>query len=281
VTYNWDTNSLFMVGDGGTSIVQVSKTGKLIDSMTLGLDASKPQGTYFYDPEGLTYVGNGKFVMIEERYRQANLITYAAGTTLASAPAQTVVKLGTTIGNVGIEGITFDPLTGGYIAVKEAQPKGIFQTDINFAAGTASNGSPSTVNSVNLFDPALTGLLDFADVYALSNLSSLAGLADFSHLLVLSQESGKIINVDRTGNIFSSLTIDPTPGDLLNIADMQHEGITMDKDGFIYVTSENGGGDINHPQLWVYAPAAVPVPAAVWLFGSALAGFGFMRKRTA
>ena len=35
VTYNWVTNTLFVAGDGGTSIVQVSKTGGLIDSMTL------------------------------------------------------------------------------------------------------------------------------------------------------------------------------------------------------------------------------------------------------
>ena len=92
VTYNRDTGTLFVVGDGGTSIVQVSKTGQLIDSMTLGPDASKPQGRYFYDPEGLTYVGNGKFVMVEERYRQTNLVTYVAGTTLATAPPNTVAS---------------------------------------------------------------------------------------------------------------------------------------------------------------------------------------------
>src|ERR1700742_4501675 len=66
VTYNWDTNTLFVVGDGGTSIVQVTKTGQLIDSMTLAPGAS-PQGTDFYDTEGLTYIGGGKFVMTEER----------------------------------------------------------------------------------------------------------------------------------------------------------------------------------------------------------------------
>ena len=78
VTYNWDTDTLFIVGDGGTSIVQVTKTGQLIDSMTLA-PGSSPQGTDFYDPEGLTYVGNGQFVMSEERDRQAVLFTYAAG----------------------------------------------------------------------------------------------------------------------------------------------------------------------------------------------------------
>src|SRR5262245_40098784 len=176
VTYNWDTDTLFVVGDGGTSVVQVSKTGQLIDSMTLA-PGSSPQGTDFFDPEGLTYVGNGKFVMSEERDRQAVLFTYVAGTTLHRADAQTV-KLGTFVQNIGIEGISFDPLTAGYIAVKETQPQGIFQTGIDFAAGTATNGSPTTENSVNLFDPALLNLLDLADVYAMSNLSTLTGRPD-------------------------------------------------------------------------------------------------------
>lgn len=276
VTYNRDTDTLFVVGDGGTSIVQVTKTGQLVDSMTLALDPAKPQGTYFYDPEGLTYVGAGRFVMVEERYRQVNLFTYAAGTTLGGGGAQTV-KLGTTIGNVGIEGISYDPLTNGFIAVKEISPEGIFQTTIDFAAGTASNGSGSTVNSTNLFNPALAGLTDFAEVYSLSNLASLSGSADFSHLLLLSQEDGRIINVDRLGQVYSSLTITGDPGDLLSIANMQHEGMTMDDDGILYVVNENGGGDINHPELWVYAP--VPVPPALWLFGSAAGVLSVMRRR--
>ena len=44
VTYDWDTGTLFVAGDGGTSVVQVTKTGQLIDSMTLAPGAS-PQGT--------------------------------------------------------------------------------------------------------------------------------------------------------------------------------------------------------------------------------------------
>src|SRR5882724_3828908 len=62
VTYDWDTGTLFVVGDGGTSVVQVSTTGQLISSMTLA-QGSSPQGTEFYDPEGITYIGGGKFVM--------------------------------------------------------------------------------------------------------------------------------------------------------------------------------------------------------------------------
>jgi hypothetical protein len=29
----------------------------------------------------------------------------------------------------------------------------------------------------------------------------------------------------------------------------------------------------------IYSPTAVPVPAAVWLFGSALAGLGWQRRK--
>ena len=39
----------------------------------------------------------------------------------------------------------------------------------------------------------------------------------------------------------------------------------MDGNGFLYVVSENGGGDFDHPQLWVYAPSAVPNQAPTGL----------------
>ncbi len=264
VTYNWDTDSLFIVGDGGTSVVQVSKTGQLIDSMTFA-PGSSPQGTDFFDPEGLTYVGNGRFVMSEERDRQAVLFTYIAGGTLTRGASKTV-KLGTFVDNIGIEGISFDPMTNGFIAVKELQPQGIFQTGIDFDAGTATNGSPTTENSINLFNPSLANLLDFADIFSLSNLLSLGG-PDASHLLILSQESAKIVNISRSGGISSSLTIVSDPGNPLPAAAQQHEGLTMDFNGILYVVSENGGGDIDHPQLWVYAPSSVPnqAPTAVTL----------------
>lgn len=265
VTFNWDTGTLFVVGDAGTSVVQVTKTGELIDSMTLALGNS-PQGSEFYDPEGLTYVGRGQFVMVEERDRQAVLFTYAAGQTLTREAAKTV-KLGTFAPNIGLEGITFDPTTGGFIAVKEISPQGIFQTGIDFAAGTATNGSPSTENSVDLFDPALMGLDDLADVYALSNLPSLPS-SEAEHLLVLSHESGRIVKVARDGTLApGTLSFVADSGNPLSVADHQHEGLTMDDDGILYVVNENGGGDADHPQLWVFAPSTVPneAPTAISL----------------
>lgn len=265
VTYNWDTDTLFVVGDGSTSVVQVTKTGQLINSMTLA-PGSSPQGTDFYDTEGITYVGDGKFVLIEERDRQANLFTYVAGGVLRKTDVQTV-KLGTTIGNTGFEGVSYDPLTNGFIFVKESDPQSIFQTGIDFATGTATNGSPTAAGSTDLFNPALANLADFSDVFALSNLPSLSGQPDYSHLLILSQESGQIISVDRAGRVSSKLTLVADPDNPLPIAEQTHEGLTMDRDGNLYVVSENGGGDMDHPQLWVYAPSTAPnqAPTAITL----------------
>ena len=257
VTFNWDTGTLFVVGDGGTSVTEVSLTGELVSTMTLA-QGSSPQGTEFYDIEGITYVGNGQFVFTEERWRQAVKFTYEANGTLTRDETQTV-DMGTDIGNVGIEGLTYDPLNGAndFVFVKEKDPIGVFGSTVDFAAGTATNGSASTVNSTNLFDPALGGMTDFSDVYALSSNASYLGTSEEGNLLILSQESGKVIEVDRAGNILSTLTLVAPPTDTgLSLQAMTVEGITMDAAGNIYLVSEEGGGDFNHPQLWVFASAA-------------------------
>ena len=239
VTYNEATDSLFIIGDEGTYITQLSKAGSVIDSMTL------PAGL-FGDPEGLTSVGGGQFVVANERERTANLVTYRGGATLDAGTVRSV-KLGTTVGNIGLEGVTADPLTRGFIFVKETEPQGVFQTTIDFAAGTASNGSATTANSVNLFNPTLLGVADIADVHALSN--TLPDTApDYAHLMLLSQESARIVKADRAGRIFGTLDLPNAP---LNLG---HEGITFDKQLNMYVTNEAGGGSQALPQLWVYTP---------------------------
>ncbi|MFD2256008.1 lamin tail domain-containing protein [Luteolibacter algae] len=254
VTYNWDTDTLFIACDGGRSLTQVSKTGELIDTMTLALGSS-PQGTEFYDIEGITYIGGGEFVMSEERDRQLVKFTYTAGATLERSATQTV-KIGTFVDNTGTEGLTFDPLTGGFIVLKEISPLGIFQTGIDFTAGTATNGSPTTENSTNLFDPSLSGMSDFADVFAMANLPATAGKPQEGNLILLSQQDARVVNIDRSGNILSTLQIVSDPGNPLTAANQQHEGVTMDRAGNLYIVNENGGGSIDFPQLWVYAPSS-------------------------
>jgi uncharacterized protein YjiK len=241
VTYDKDTDSLFVVGDGASAVVQVAKSdGHVIDSMTLNAGD-------FEDTEGITYVGGGKFVLVEERLRQVDLFTYVPGGTLRRADVQSV-KLGTTVANVGIEGVTFDTKTGGYIAVRQSQPTSIFQAAINFAGGsaTASDGTPilpSTDNPPVLFDAARTGLSAFNDVFSLSNIAP-AKAPDYDDVIIIGAPDGKIVKMDRAGNLLSSLYMSATA---------QNEGVTMDSDGTIYAVGEQAAGP-SLPGLTVFKP---------------------------
>ena len=254
VTYNWDRDSLFVVGDGGTAIVEVSKTGALIGSMALAGFTSTAVG----DPEGITYIGNGQFVLSLERIRQAALITYSAGgtATLAATPKITMGPPGA--GNNGNEGIAFD---GGsnFVVAKQTSPQQVFSTQLDFGALTSSNGNVSS-EPTNLFNPAVFSATDLSDVYALSLLPTALTGADTGNLLVLSASSNRVWEVSRSGTLLSQLNLDGTSA-------AQTEGLAMDFAGNLYVVNENGGGSSAVPQMWVYAPVPEPGTLAMVALG--------------
>lgn len=250
ITYNWDTDTLFVLGDEGDALVEVSKTGQQLSVMYL---------SGFDDTEGVTYIGNGQFVITEERLRDAYRLDYMAG---SSIHRSTLVSadLGTTVGNVGIEGISYDPRDGSFITVKETLPQQVNYNLINF-------GTPGSAQVTSLFTPTL-GVLDLSDVQVLATVPSLMGTAAADHLLIFSQESSRLLQVDRMGNIFSEFDFSP----YANSA----EGVTIDASGVIFIVDENG----NQPRLFVLTPSPVPVPAAVWLLGTGLLALGgCMRRR--
>jgi uncharacterized protein YjiK len=249
--------SLYIVGDEGTAIAHVGLDGTLIDTMTL---------SGFEDTEGIASLGGGRLAITEERLRQVDRVTYVPNTTITHADVDTV-KLGTTIDNIGLEGVSNDAsVADGLVLVKEKDPESIFTTTVDWAAGAADNGSPTADAATDLFTPSSAGLSDFSDVFALDNLPSLSGKADATRLLMISQESGKIITIGRDGSVGSSLTIRRDADNPLTVQDQTMEGITMDDDGTLYVVNEQGGGT-DQPQLWVYKPTATPnaAPTAVSL----------------
>lgn len=251
VTYNWTTDTLFVLGDEGDALVEVNRTGAQIGMMTL---------TGFADTEGLTYIGGGQFVLTEERLRNAYLLSYSAGGS-ADSSTLAMADLGATVGNTGIEGISYDPRDGSFITVKEINPQEVNRNVIDFGAGTAA--------VTGLFTPNL-GVIDLSDVQVLATVPSLTGTADEDNLLVFSQESARLLEVDRSGNVLSQY-------DFSALADSA-EGVTIDANGNIYVVAENG----DDPLLFELSPAPVPLPPALVLLGSALAGLaGVMRRRKA
>lgn len=221
----------------------MSLTGETIGTMALdGFD----------DTEGLTYVGNGRFVITEERLRDAYLLTYSAGSTADRADLSSV-DLGGTVGNIGIEGISYDTAFGAYYTVKEKDGQEVNINTLDFTGGTADIS--------NLFSADSLGLDDLSDIQVLSIL----GMGDT--LLVLSQESQMLLAVDLAGSILSSYDL----GDLVDSI----EGVTVDENGNIYLVAENGSA----PLLYVLsATAAVPVPGSFLLLTTALTAFAGWRR---
>ncbi|MDV7389995.1 SdiA-regulated domain-containing protein, partial [Arthrospira platensis SPKY1] len=95
--------------------MEVDKTGRQLSVMTL---------SGFDDTEGITYVGSGRFAVTEERLQDAYLLTYSAGGSVSRASLPTA-SLGDTVGNVGVEGLSFDPVSGGFVFVKERAPQAV------------------------------------------------------------------------------------------------------------------------------------------------------------
>ncbi len=244
VTYNWDTDTLFVVGDEGDALVEVSKTGQEISVMSL---------SGFDDTEGLTYVGNGQFVITEERIQDAFLLDYAAGGSVDRS-SLAWADLGSTVGNIGIEGISYNPSNSTFLTVKEKTPQQINVNTIDFSAGTAAVSS--------LFAADGLGVKDLSDIQILTTV----GLDN--NLLIFSQESALLMEVDMAGTLLSQFDFTGLSGSA--------EGVTIDRDGNIYVVSENGSA----PLLYTLEANPVPVPGSVFLLGTALAGLaGLVRRR--
>ena len=213
VTYDWDTRTLFVLGDRGKALVEVTPDGALVGAMTL---------TGFADTEGVAYVGGGRFVLTEERRQDAFLLPYRDGAG-AARESLTAAKLGTPSGNHGIEGISFDRRDGSYVLVKESAPQQVSRATLDFDAGSAAVSS--------LFSPALD-VKDLADVAVLSGVTSLAGTPGADDLLIYSQASARLLHVTRAGHVVGSFDFSGFAKDA--------EGVTIAPDGTIYIVSETG-----------------------------------------
>ncbi|SES80946.1 SdiA-regulated domain-containing protein [Thorsellia anophelis] len=249
VTYNKDSKTLFVVGDSGTSIVQIGLDGKTIDSMPL------PQFLSKHDNEGIAYIGNNEFVYTDERERVAHKVTYNPNANLVRRDLQEL-KIGTTVGNDGIEGVSYNPVDNHYYFVRETF--GLFKTSLNFETKEISNGGPETVDSENLFDLNKLHLenqgriKDIGDIYALGNILP-EGSKDRNDLLVLSEASGALIKISPEGIKSSERYLELSP-DPSQAPHAQLEGVTMDENLTLYITAENGDGVTGKSQLWVMTP---------------------------
>lgn len=219
VAYDPESGNLFIIGDAGRGIGEFTRAGTYLGAMTF---------SGFEDPEGITFVGSGRFAVSEGRLQNLYLLTYVRSGVAARASLQSA-SLGEATGNSGIEGVSFEPISGLYFAVKEKTPQRVIRAQLNFPAGQADTS--------DLFSPASLGLLDLADLTVLSTVPSLIGTPDQNNLLIISQESARIVKASRTGTVLGTLSL----AGLSTSA----EGVAIDERGVIFVVDET-------PRLFIF-----------------------------
>jgi hypothetical protein len=250
ITYNWDTDTLFVLGDEGDALVEVSKTGARLSATTL---------TGFADTEGLTYIGNGQFVLTEERLRDAYRLSYTAGGTVdrATLPSK---DLGSTIGNTGIEGISYDSRDGSFVTVKEISSLEVNLNQMDF-------DSPR---------PRPPSLPCSHRVSAWSICPTWRCWAPCRRWPTVSTPTTCSSSARSRGGCWKSRVRDScSPAFDFGALAEDAEGVTMDFDGNIYVVAETG------PTMFVLAPPTpVPLPPslALALGGGVLIGLRARRR---
>lgn len=255
ITYNWDTGTLFVVGDEGQSVDQYTLTGQYLDSMILEYSVSPRELRAVDDAEGITYMGNGRFMIADERDQMGRMTTYQAGATRTlSDLAPTSYSFnpnGYPDQNFGIEGVAYDPIDGSIWAVKERVPLSIYK----MAGPGGAVTEPISIRNITRI-----ALENFSDIYVMAN-SSAFDLDDPRrlNLLLLSRDNNEIVEITREGVVVDRLSLSFLAGV------SGTEGVTMDNLGNIYVVSEVGG-------LHMLSASPVPEPSTYALL--VLGGIG-------
>lgn len=266
VAYARDRGTLFVVGDEGLGVVEISLTGQTVGTMAFNWSGT---GSSNNDAEGLTYLGNGKLVVVDERPQIAYQFTYAAGGSVAlnNQPKVAITGSTTSVKNVGTEGISYDPLTGHFFSVKQDDPAQLREHSLTFAVG----GGTATNNVLFSGASSVFGLSSLSDIQTLSGVDALVGTQAADNLLVLSLDSRKLIEIDRSsGSILSQF-------DLSGVTTQAIEGVTIDERGTIYLVAEDSGTP--NSRLIVLSASAVPEPEAYALMAAGLAACFVARRR--
>jgi len=198
MTFNPDTGTLFIVQDSPPMVREISPDGELIRSWKIdNVD----------DIEGVAYLGNGRFALAEEssgKIRFFHLEPNAAAVTLEE---KTIQAAPPTDDNTGIEGICASPDGKTLYVVEEKTPKKIYKIDL--ASGKTSS-------------PWRLETLDIGDA------SGLSPAPKPGHILILSQESRKIVECDEKGNVLATLSLEKRRNGLRSKPVDKPEGIALD-----------------------------------------------------
>jgi len=210
------SNTLFTVTGKIPKLVELSLDGEVLRVVEL-------RG--FSDPEGVEVLSDGRIAIIDERRAQMKTFYLPLDAEFIDGDALQPINLGfTNAGNKGFEGIAWDARNQRMLLAKERSPFGLFSLPFPEAAEDDS----SITQSLQELSSSQIFMRDF---------SSLTIDQRTGHLLVLSDESRMLLELDELGNPVSFISLAVGFNGLARSI-KQAEGVAMDGQGTIYIVSE-------------------------------------------
>lgn len=208
ITFNPDTNTLFLVQDSPSIVLEINDRGEILRSINI---------EKLNDTEGITYLGNKRFALLEEGTSKIYFCSIDEKTTDINFKDMVSLSLPVKPNNTGLEGITYDPENKCMYVIKEKDSRKIFRIYL----GTDKIDEPWDLEKIDIkdasgicFDPA-TG-----------------------HLLILSQESKCIVECTVSGKLLGRFSLEEGYHNIKRDFE-KPEGITIDpKTGRIFICGE-------------------------------------------
>jgi uncharacterized protein YjiK len=214
LTFNPDTGTLFGVLNSPPAIVEFTRHGEFLRHIKL---------ESFEDTEAISYLGDGRFAVAEERRRMVSLLQVDKSTEIIrySDGMRFLVDPEGAGNNKGLEGMTYDPQSRMLLVVKERSPRRTYFV-------------PLPTSAIEM--PRVFSGWD-SDAIGLRDLTGMQFHPETETLLIASDESKEVVETTLSGEVVSRLRLRSGYGGLSDDIE-QAEGVTVDDQGTLYIVSE-------------------------------------------
>jgi uncharacterized protein YjiK len=221
LTYNMERNTLVSVSSKHPLMIEMDTEGRELRRVRLDGAA---------DIEGVAHVSGDRYIISNERAQTLVLVDWPEGIDQLDMHGAPQLRLDMEFAsNKGIEGIEWDEKNNRLLITQERSPMRVWAIP-DFLQKLQAGGTLTELDMTDMLQTvsAFSNMRDF---------SSLAFDAPSGHLLLLSDESRMVVELDPSGNIVGSLALwRGFHGLTKNIP--QAEGLAIGPDRRIYVVSE-------------------------------------------
>lgn len=180
------------------------------------------------DTEDVSYLGHNKVLVVQEKRNAIAIFNLPeqANQDIYIANAQQWQLETEDFNNLGYEGAAYDASEDALYIVKEKSPKKLLHIAAISQLRAGQQPKVSDLSHLLTHVPFLT------------DLSAIAVSPRTGHLLLLSDESQMIAEINTHGKLINALSLMPTKWHKERLPMPQPEGLTLDDKGQMYVVSE-------------------------------------------